>query len=352
MIKVLVVDDQHIVREFLEEQLNIEPDIKVVGKAKNFYEAQLQTIQCNPDLVTLDLEMPGKNGLEFLHWIMERFPRPVIMLSSYTESGTSATMEALNLGAADFITKPDGSEEDLLRMLSELKEKVRAYGMIDLKKNVLLKKQQSRLKNSLPKSNQSKTFSNKIKLVAIGASTGGTQIIHYILKELPAQFPPVLIVQHMPPYFTSMFAKRLDSISRLSVKEAQNGDALQENQVLIAPGDFHLELYQKENRFYVKTHKSEKMNSHRPSVDVLFNSIANSPLVSKTIGIILTGMGKDGASGITKMRKAGATTIGQDEESSVVYGMPYEAYKQGGIDRQLSAADMIEYMESLLYEKE
>lgn len=347
MINVLVVDDQQIVREFLEEQLNLETNIKVVGKAKNFYEAQTQTIRFNPHIITLDLEMPGKNGLEFLEWLMERFPRPVIMLSSLTYSGSKATMDALHLGAVDYITKPDGSEEDLLRMLNELKGKIRAYGELGLRKNILLKQHKTKLKTSVAKHTPFQKKTNKIQLLAIGASTGGTQAIDYLLKKLPDEFPPILIVQHMPQYFTNLFAKRLNSVTQLSVKEAENDDLIEKNQVFIAPGDFHMEIIQKGVDYYVRLNKTEKVNSHRPSIDVLFESIAKNPLVSKTIAIILTGMGKDGANGITKMKKAGAITIGQDEESSIVYGMPQAAYKLGGIDKQIPITEMVDFIESI-----
>lgn len=337
MIRVLIVDDQLVVRNILEEALSKYNFIDVVGKASSALEAKKLVSILNPDLITLDVEMPGMNGLDFLDWLIPNYPIPVIMLSSYTEVGAEITLEALNRGAMDFIQKPDGSESDFIRMLKELTYKIRKLGTV----------KKLRSKNSITTSSSKLSLSKAskkgdIQLIAIGASTGGTQAIDFILRSLPANLPPIAIVQHMPEHFTKMFANRLANTSVLSAKEAENGDLLEEGSVYVAPGNQHMLIRRMASRLLVEIEFFDKVSGHRPSVDVFFESIAKGGFASRTLGILLTGMGRDGANGLLSLRQNGARTIGQDEASSAVYGMPKEAFLLGAVEKQLSLENMAE----------
>ncbi|EIE03295.1 protein-glutamate methylesterase/protein-glutamine glutaminase [Leptospira licerasiae] len=341
MIRVYIIDDNRIVREIIASQLQEDPRFTVVGSS-TATEAMKDILKAKPDVITLDVEMPDISGIEFLQWLMPKFPIPVIMLSSFTEAGAKVTLDSLQAGALDFVQKADGSEEDFLRMVLELKNKIRACAKTNVS-DVINRNQ----KISQTKSQTGSTIS-KIKLIAIGASTGGTQAIEYLLRNLPAELPPILIVQHMPEYFTGMFAERLDSVSSLRVQEAQEGQSISKGNVYVARGDHHMELG--DPPYYnIRINKREKVSGHRPSVDVLFNSISKSPLASYCAAFLLTGMGKDGAKGLKALSEKGALTFGQDESTSVVYGMPREAYEMGGVKEQISLDNIPEKISELCF---
>ncbi len=346
MIRVLVVDDQMVVRNILEEALGRYKMIQVAGKASNALEAKRLIPQLKPDVITLDVEMPGMSGVDFLDWLIPNYPIPVIMLSSYTQTGAEITLEALDKGAMDFVQKPDGSEEDFLRMLEELVTKIKKLAGLKL-----LKRQTSQNRN-LPLSPKITLTKREklgtIQLIAIGASTGGTQAIDYILANLPHNLPPIVIVQHMPEHFTKLFANRLASTSGLLVKEAENGDLLEEGHVYVAPGNQHLLVRRLAKRMIVELEGFEKVSGHRPSVDVMFESIARGGFANITLGILLTGMGRDGANGLLTLKEGGAKTLGQDESSSAVYGMPKEAFHIGAVDKQVKLENMAEEILSLV----
>ncbi|BDA78034.1 chemotaxis response regulator protein-glutamate methylesterase of group 1 operon [Leptospira kobayashii] len=332
MIRVLIVDDQSLVRNVLEEELNKHSEIKVVGKASNAVEAKNLLPGLKPDLISLDVEMPGMSGLDFLDWLFANFPTPVIMLSSYTEAGAQTTAKALQKGASDFVHKPNGTEEDFLRMLNELTYKIKKIGSSSIA--------QLRSPFSEKRITTNESKASQIKLIAIGASTGGTQAIDFILNQLPNFLPPIVMVQHMPEHFTTLFANRLAQTSGLNVKEAANGDLLEDGAAYLAPGDHHLLVRKLAGKMYLEVEKFDKVSGHRPSVDVLFDSIARAGLASKSLGILLTGMGRDGANGLLAMKEKGARTIGQDASSSVVYGMPREAFELGAVEKQTSLNDI------------
>jgi two-component system, chemotaxis family, protein-glutamate methylesterase/glutaminase len=345
MIKVLIVDDQSVVRNILEESLQQYSFITVVGKASNALEAKQMVPILKPDVITLDVEMPKMNGLEFLDWLMPNFPTPVLMLSSFTEVGEEITLEALDRGAMDFILKPDGTESDFVRMLNELVGKIKKLGNSNniTGKNVLYKKKETIRKSVIPK-----TIYRKIQLVVIGASTGGTRALELILNALPTGLPPIVVVQHITENFTKRYADRLGTICDLQVKEAENGELLEDGYVYIAPGNHHLLVRKMAGKLLLETDFFDKVSGHRPSIDVLFESVARGGFASTTLGVLLTGMGKDGAAGLLSLRKNGARTIGQDEASSVVYGMPKEAFLLGAVEKQMSLEDIAEGMVKIM----
>lgn len=332
MIRVLIVDDQYAVREVLKNKLSQEKDIVIIGLAKDGMEAKSMIQRLHPDVITLDVNMPILDGLGLLKLISNSSQAPIIMLSSYTSEGANSTLEALRLGAFDFVTKPDGTEKDFSRMLEEIKTKIRAAYQSNKKEKWDSRKQKVLDSISEPKEISSKR-KNPILAIAIGSSTGGTKALEIILKHLPLSTPGIIIVQHMPAYFTGLFAKRLNEESNLEVKEAANGDLIQEGRVLIAPGDNHLIVENSQKKgLHVRLTQGERVSGHKPSVNVLFESIANSGIAKNTVGVILTGMGSDGAIGMEKMKANGSYNIGQDEKSCVVFGMPREAWEIGAVD--------------------
>ena len=344
-IKVLVVDDQAIIRSILERALNASDDIEVVGKAADAYEARDKIIELRPDVMTLDVEMPKMNGVQFLRKLMPQYPMPVVMVSSHTKEGQQITLEALESGAVDFVPKPDGSEGSMEVTFEELREKVRIASKTNLGKWKRAQKISAERK-VIRKPERHK----KIKdYVVIGASTGGTTALRDIITSLPADFPATVVVQHMPEGFTKLFADRLEQISEVKVKEAVHGDQLKSGHVLVAPGDFQLELEKKGADIFVVLSKKDKMSGHRPSVDMLFRSAADILPPKKTIGVILTGMGKDGAQGMKIMHDKGIFTIGQDKDSCIVYGMPAEAYSIGAVDIQLPLEKIAEGLVSRVH---
>lgn len=335
-IKVLVVDDSIVFREILSRGISSDPNIEVVATASDPFDARDKIIEFKPDVMTCDIEMPKMNGIEFIRRLMPQYPLPVIVVSTVSE----AVFDAMNAGAVDFVTKPDiQSVKSVETFLNELIIKIKIASTANVShwkvNNVF---QQKVINTNADTSN---------KIIAIGASTGGTEAIYKVLKPLPPSTPGIVIVQHIPPVFSRMFAERLNNSTQLQVKEAQTGDYVERGRVLIAPGDQHMRIKKVGDKYKVECFKGDKVNGHRPSVDVLFESVAKEA-GSNAIGIILTGMGYDGAKGLLSMRKKGARTIGQDEKSSVVYGMPKVAYNIGAVEKQVPLEDVPQVIFSML----
>ncbi|MBC3888632.1 chemotaxis-specific protein-glutamate methyltransferase CheB [Acetobacterium paludosum] len=322
-IKVLIVDDSLLFRETLSREISKDPDVEVVGTATDPYMARDMIIKLKPDVVTLDVEMPKMNGIEFLKKLMPQYPLPVIVVSSVSKN----ILDALDAGAVEFVTKPNFSRTG--GMNSFVNELIVKIKIASTAKVGNLKKDYAPIKAI---ANSGVNTMNMI--IAIGASTGGTDAIYAVVSRLPRDMPPIVIVQHMPPVFTKLYADRLNNTCELEVKEAEDGDVLKPGRVLIAPGSYQMRIVKRGTGYIVKCTQEEKVSGHCPSVDVLFSSVAEAA-GKQSIGVILTGMGKDGAEGLLKMKKKGAYTIGQDEKTSIVYGMPMVAYNIGGVEKQL-----------------
>ena len=326
-IRVLVVDDSMVFREALARGISADPGIEVVGTAADPYIARDKIIELEPDVLTLDVEMPRMNGIEFLRRLMPQYPIPVVMISALN----NAVFEALQAGAVDFVCKPDSNNSSNSRSVNTfineliIKIKIASTAKVGDKKNEYVHKQAIASVGNV----------SKIKMIAIGASTGGTEAIGNIIKSLPSDMPGIVIVQHMPPVFTRMYAERLNNSSALEIREAKDGDRIYPGLVLIAPGDYHMSVCRAGVHNIVNCRQGERVNGHCPSVDVLFNSVAEH-CGANAIGTILTGMGYDGAKGLLAMRQKGARTIGQDERSSVVYGMPRVAFDIGAVEKQVA----------------
>ncbi len=322
-IRVLVVDDSIVFREVLSRGISSDMGIEVVATAMDPFDARDKIIQYQPDVMTCDVEMPKMNGIEFITRLMPQYPLPIIVVSSVS----GAVFDAMNAGAVDFVVKPDvSSVNSVQNFILELITKVKIASVskvLDYKKATV----QDKIMNN--------TNINRERIIAIGASTGGTEAIFHILKALPNSTPGIVIVQHIPPIFSLKFAERMNELTNLKVKEAQTGDYVEKGQVLIAPGDRHMKIKKFGNQYKVQCFDGDKVNGHCPSVDVLFESVAQEA-GKKAIGVILTGMGYDGAKGLLSMRRKGARTIGQDEKSAVVYGMPKVAYNIGAVEVQAS----------------
>ncbi|MFG6326331.1 MAG: chemotaxis response regulator protein-glutamate methylesterase [Lachnospiraceae bacterium] len=323
-IRVLVVDDSILFRNLLVQSLESDPNITVVAQAANPYEARDAIIKYKPDVMTLDVELPRMNGIEFLKKLMPQYPLPVVVISALNDT----VFDALEAGAVDFVNKPSNLDRVQLGnfMKKELTTKVKIASTAKVGK---LKK----VEVNTVSGNMVKAGSDRI--VAIGASTGGTEAIFEVIKQFRRDIPGVVIVQHMPPGFTKMYAERLNNQCEVAVKEAQTGDKVVQGQVLIAPGDRQMRLVKVGNEYQVECRGEEKVSGHCPSVDVLFQSVAKAA-GAKAIGVILTGMGADGSKGLLEMRNAGAQTIGQNEATCVVYGMPKVAYDIGAVQYQLA----------------
>jgi len=325
--RVLIVDDSAVMRQLLTHILNNDPQIEVVGTAADPYAAWEKIKRLKPDVLTLDVEMPRMDGITFLDKLMSVNPLPVIMISSLTEKGCQTTMRALELGAIDFVTKPAiDVQSGTAELGDEIVEKVKATRHARLRPR-------SRAPQSSPVATNNRTalIRSTHRVIAIGASTGGTEAIDQVLSQLPADSPGIVIVQHMPKGFTRSFADRLNGSCRLRVREANNGDRVLPGHVLISPGDFHMALQRSGANYSVRVFKAPPVNRFRPSVDVLFRSCAKY-LGANAVGAILTGMGRDGAQGLLEMKHAGARTIAQDRATSVVFGMPQEAINLGAAD--------------------
>lgn len=322
-IRVLVVEDSAVFRRLLVQNLNADPGIQVVAVAEDPFEARDAIIECQPDVMTLDVELPRMNGIEFLRKLMPQYPVATVVISALSDK----VFDALKAGAVDFVAKPKVTDRAMLEQFvkKELPDKIRIAAGANL----------TRIKKPIPAVTDTRHLAAKNNVViAIGASTGGTEATAAVLQEFDTDIPGVVVVQHMPPGFTEMYAKRLDNQCRVTVKEAKTGDVVRPGQVLIAPGgDAHMRLVKVHGEYQVTIRKGEKVNGHCPSVDVLFESVAEAA-GKHAVGIILTGMGGDGAKGLLQMRNAGARTIGQDASSCVVYGMPKVAYDMGAVEFQ------------------
>lgn len=343
-IRVLIVDDSAMMRRLLTQIIEQSPDFEVVGAAPDAQSARELIKELNPDVLTLDVNMPRMDGLDFLERLMRLRPMPVVMVSSYTEAGSEETLRALELGAVDFIGKPRVDDEKaLVEYTEDLAEKIRAA------KNAHLRKAGATKPMSEPdvSTSRSKFAWRGGRVLCVGASTGGTQALKVFLQGMPADCPPVLVVQHMPETFTGSFARRLDSICPPRVVEAQGGERLAQGTVYVAPGHSHLKIRRGNGCYTTELATTELVSRHRPSVDVLFESAAE-VLGANGVGVILTGMGKDGARGLLKMRQVGARTFGQDEASCVVYGMPRAAFEIGAVEEQASLEDLPECVLSFL----
>ncbi|SHM27715.1 protein-glutamate methylesterase/protein-glutamine glutaminase [Vreelandella subglaciescola] len=331
-IKVLCVDDSALIRDLLTEIINTQPDMEVVAVAPDPLVARDLIKQHNPDVITLDVEMPRMDGLDFLERLMRLRPMPVLMVSSLTQSGSEITLKALELGALDFVAKPSlGIRNGMMEYANEIAEKLRAAARS--------RPRQARHKNTPAKQELKAPLTSSEKLLIIGASTGGTEAIRAVLEPLPANAPAILITQHMPGGFTRSFAERLNRLCRITVKEATDGERVLPGHAYIAPGDQHLKLARSGANYVARLDNGPPVNRHRPSVDVLFQSAAQQA-GKNAIGVILTGMGKDGAQGLVEMRRAGSATLAQNEETCVVFGMPREALAVGGAAEAVALDDI------------
>ena len=331
--KVLIVDDSALMRALLTEIIGDAPDLEVVGSAPDPIAAREMIKALNPDVLTLDVEMPKMDGLEFLSRLMKLRPMPVIMISALTARGSEVTLQALELGAVDFVAKPRAESVALLQNYAEeIRDKIRAAHGAHLQRRPGAAAVAQRAETPLP--GVSSRLLNE-KIIAIGASTGGTEAIKEVIMRLPAEVPGIVMVQHMPETFTPSFAKRLDSLGAVRVIEAKGGERIQPGHAYLAPGHSHMTVKKSGGGWVTELAQTEPVNRHRPAVDVLFNSVAKE-VGKNAIGVILTGMGKDGAQGMLAMRQAGAWNIGQDQESCVVYGMPREAALVGAVDEVVS----------------
>ncbi len=321
--KVLIIDDSRVFREIISRGIRMDTSIEVVATAVDPFDARDKILKFRPDVLTCDIEMPKMDGIEFVRRLIPQYPLPVIVISSISHK----VLDAMQAGAVEFITKPDSespiSVQDFIRLLIKKIKGVTHAKVAKTQKRVDVR------------SHKEQKQIEKHKVIAIGASTGGTEAIYNLLKQLPKEIPGIIIVQHIPPVFSRMFAERLNQQTHFNVKEAENGDVVHKGCVYLAPGDKHMQITYLDGLLSLKVYEDDKVNGHCPSVDVLFFSAAQY-LGAKAMGIILTGMGYDGARGIAMMKRRGAITLGQDEASSVVYGMPRAAYELKGITQQSS----------------
>jgi len=328
-IRVIIVDDSATARTVLKDVLSKDPEIEVIATAPDAYIARDKIVQLKPDMVCLDVEMPRMDGISFLRKLMQHFPIPVLMVSSLTQDGAQVTFDALEAGAIDYVAKPHSNIYDGIDEIEkELIMKVKMVASSNINARILARKASSADKKAKKTSYALAQTTNK--LIAIGASTGGTVALAELISTFPKNIPGTIIVQHMPSGFTKAFAQRLNSLSEVEVKEAEDGDIIGRGRVLIAPGDLHVVVRRDGGNYRVKLGTGKKVSGHRPSVDVMFNSVATH-VGANAIGVILTGMGSDGAKGMLHMKQSGAITIAQDEKSSVVWGMPKVAFDIGAV---------------------
>ncbi|MCU0424035.1 MAG: chemotaxis response regulator protein-glutamate methylesterase [Candidatus Kapabacteria bacterium] len=352
-VRVLIVDDSALVRDILAQGLGADPNIEVVGTAQDPFVARDKIVELRPDVLTLDVEMPRMDGVEFLRRLMPQYPLPVVMVSSLTQRGKEITMQALEAGAVDFVAKPTSNvAQGLQSMMFELRTKVKIASTANV---AHWKNKREELFNAMGKSAVSPSAGTGTpliaksaalsestdKVIAIGSSTGGTEALRKVLRNLPATMPGIVITQHMPAGFTKTFADRLNDECEMQVVEAANGDRVMNGKILIAPGDMHMKINRSGGRYEIALSQEEKVNGHRPSVDVMMRSVAQN-VGRNAIGVILTGMGSDGALGLKAMLDAGAMTLAQDEASSVVYGMPKAAFEAGAVKKVVSLDVMAE----------
>jgi two-component system chemotaxis response regulator CheB len=334
-IRVLVVDDSAVVRRVLSDSISKEPDLEVIGTAPDPFVARDKILALHPDVLTLDIEMPRMDGLTFLSKLMHFHPLPVVVISSVGQASCDVALQAIRLGAVEVLAKPSGpySVGELGHLLGD---KIRAAFVARLRKPGEMAPAASSLPAGAPHllAPAAPLLASTAGLIAIGASTGGTQAIEEVLLQIPEHCPPILIAQHIPPVFSASFATRLNTICRMEVKEARDGDLVTPGRALVAPGNFHMTLVRRDGVSRVAVADGPRVHYQRPAVDVLFHSIAQAR-VPKTVGVLLTGMGSDGAQGLLEMRQAGASTIAQDEASCVVFGMPKVAIEQGAAQKVL-----------------
>lgn len=333
-ITVLIVDDSELIRQLFRELLAFEPDIEVLGTAVDPYDAREKIKRLNPDVLTLDIEMPKMDGLAFLEKIMALRPMPVIMVSSLTKKGADATIRALELGAFDTIAKPTEQQtpQALAQFKQTLLQKIRAAASANIAWRVRAAKVEKGIIPFYP-------AVGSRHVIAMGASTGGVETLKYIFERLPGNTPPIVITQHMPERFTKSFAARLNSVSEVRVSEAKQNDRLAPGHAYLAPGDQHLTIAWRDGELICNLDNGPAVSGHRPSVDVLFHSVAE-VAGPRAIGVILTGMGKDGAVGLKAMREHGALTLGQNQETSIIYGMPQSAMKIGAVQHELALPEI------------
>ncbi len=333
-VRVLVIDDSALVRKILIEQMQQDPELEVVGSAPDPYVGRDMIVELQPDVITLDIEMPRMDGLTFLRKLMRHHPLPVIIVSSLTPKGGAVAMEALDLGAIDVMCKP-GASYSVGDMGVELIDKIKAASKVAVQRILPSSQAAQKVRPTLSLSRTTN------KVIAIGASTGGTQALQNVLTALPANSPGMVIVQHMPEHFTTAFAERLDSLCAIQVKEAENRDSVAPGKALIAPGNLHMVLRRSGANYFVEVRHGPLVGRHRPSVNVLFKSVARYA-GNNAIGVIMTGMGRDGAEGMRMMKNDGAGTIAQDEQSCVVFGMPKEAIDLGAVDHVVALDNISE----------
>ncbi|MBF0314838.1 MAG: chemotaxis response regulator protein-glutamate methylesterase [Oligoflexia bacterium] len=350
--RVLIIDDSALIREILTEVINKIPGFEVVGSAPDPHYGAEKVVKLNPDIITLDIEMPKMDGLTFLEKLMRLRPLPVLIISSLAAHNSETALKALELGAVDYIPKPTKKITEVLpEITNEIRRKLEMCAVCRISASVTSKGEvdkkyakTAKQGEVLKKSNKVIAFQTTDKIIAIGASTGGTVAIAKLLEKCPPNLPGMVIVQHMPKGFTQSFATRLNKDTELVVKEAEDNDAIIPGQVLIAPGDQHMVVDRSGARYFVRLHSGPPIKHHRPSVELLFSSVANTA-GPNAIGIILTGMGDDGADGMLEMRQNGANTIAQDESSSTVFGMPKVAIEKGGVETVLKLPDIAPYLQ-------
>lgn len=336
-IRVLIIDDSALVRQLLAQGLAADPAIEVVGTAVDAYDARDKIVALHPEVLTLDVEMPRMDGVEFLRRLMPQYPLPVVMVSTLTQRGAQITLKALEAGAVDFVAKPSsGQGFGVMDILEELRAKIKMAATVDVSywknRGGLLRPAAYNRLTALPSAADE-------RIIAIGASTGGTEAIRQVLEGFPAAMPATLIVQHMPAGFTRMFAERLNQLCAMEVKEAVHGDQVRAGRVLLAAGGEHMTLVRRGGGFEVHCAPGEKVSGHCPSVDVLLHSVAK-VAGPRAIGLLLTGMGADGADGLCALRRAKGRTLAQDQASSVVFGMPRVAYERGGAEALVGIEQM------------
>lgn len=341
LIKVLVVDDSALVRQTLTDIISSDPQLKVIGRAADPYFAAQHIRKEVPDVITLDVEMPRMDGLTFLKTLMTQYPVPVVIISSLTQRGSQLALKAMDLGAVEIVAKSEirNTREYLEESRIRITDAIKAAHMVPVRRLAKKTVEEKPAVKPDPSNPDSPIYKTTDKVIAIGASTGGTEALRFFLRSIPANSPGILITQHMPPGFTKSFADQVNTICEVTVKEANDGERVMRGHAYIAQGGKHMELVRSGAKYFIKIRDGELHNRHKPSVDVLFNSVA-CQAGQNAVGIIMTGMGKDGAEGLLKLRQSGARTIAQDEATSVVFGMPKEAIRLGAAEKILPLHEM------------